>query len=198
MSQSDQTEKLPHRNFVKCPECGYFSAAQAIECPQCGTELPREVTTAIRRDPDLLPILTRGKNILPASALVVLQFYPSGITEIMHLDTPLLLGRIVQTGQEDVPDHQVFDLSDYQAHRHGVSRRHCLLARHSEHLLVTDLGSTNGTYLNEKRLSPNEPQQIAHGDQLTLGTLHMVVYFSETSDLRTDHNSDSDQPEDNT
>ncbi len=195
MSHTHHTEQLPPQNFVTCPECGYFSAAQAIECPQCGTKLPREpITTLIRRDPSVQPALTRGKDILPAAAAVILQFYPSGLCEILRLDIPLLLGRIVQTEKLDAPDHQVFDLSEFQAHHHGVSRRHCLLTRRGEHLLATDLGSTNGTYLNDKRLHPNEPQQVAHSDQLTLGTLHLIIYFSEDPDQFTTNGNSADKP----
>jgi pSer/pThr/pTyr-binding forkhead associated (FHA) protein len=38
-----------------------------------------------------------------------------------------------------------------------------------------DLGSSNGTYLNGKRLSPNVENVIGHGDVVTLGKLKMQV-----------------------
>ena len=52
---------------------------------------------------------------------------------------------------------------------HKVSRRHCLL-HHSPNLLrVYDLGSTNGTFVNQKRLQPNEWLVLSDGDQLRCG-----------------------------
>jgi hypothetical protein len=177
------TGQLPQRHIAACPECGYVNETDVKDCVQCGTRLPRydPTTTLIRRDPLILPTLTHGKNVLPDTASVVLQFLPSGVCEIVALKTPLLLGRAVQTNPPNETEHPLFDLSEFQAHHHGVSRRHCLLERRDERLLVTDLGSTNGTYLNEKRLLPQNPLQIAHGDRLILGTLHLIVYYVENT-----------------
>src|SRR4051812_36238971 len=35
----------------------------------------------------------------------------------------------------------------------GISRRHARLARHGGAILLTDLGSANGTYVNEQRVT---------------------------------------------
>lgn len=178
------TGPLSPRNVAACPECGFVNETDVMACVQCGTRLPRydPTTTLIRRDPLILPALTRGKDILPESASVVLQFLPSGVCEVLTLDDPLLLGRVVQTDQLKETEQRVFDLTQFQAHQHGVSRRHCVLKRQNERLLVTDLGSTNSTYLNDKRLPPDQSFPIAHGDRLILGTLHIVVYYVEDTE----------------
>ena len=48
-----------------------------------------------------------------------------------------------------------------------VSRRHCQFTRIGDQVLVQDLTSRNGTFVNGKRASPALPVQ--DGDELTLG-----------------------------
>lgn len=50
-----------------------------------------------------------------------------------------------------------------------VSGRHCRLSIHDGRYVLEDLGSTNGTYVNGRRLSAKAPVQIAASDQVTLG-----------------------------
>ena len=48
-----------------------------------------------------------------------------------------------------------------------ISRRHARFMLQGENVLVEDLGSTNGTFLNGQRIS--SPQQLRAGDVITLG-----------------------------
>lgn len=50
-----------------------------------------------------------------------------------------------------------------------VSRRHCCLERQGDRLLLTDLGSSWGTFLRGERLTPNVPVEILKGDTFALG-----------------------------
>jgi pSer/pThr/pTyr-binding forkhead associated (FHA) protein len=67
------------------------------------------------------------------------------------------------------------DLSPYGARDKGVSRRHARLQTWPGGAVVTDLGSTNGTLVNGRRLAPNEPTRLADGDELRLGRLAFTV-----------------------
>lgn len=49
-----------------------------------------------------------------------------------------------------------------------ISRVHCCVDRSGNQFTITDLGSTNGTFLNGNRLSPNQPQAMKNGDILRL------------------------------
>ena len=51
-----------------------------------------------------------------------------------------------------------------------VSSVHCRLEGTDGALWVTDLGSTNGTFVNGTRLAPNQPAPLREGDTLMLGT----------------------------
>ena len=50
-----------------------------------------------------------------------------------------------------------------------VSRRHCRIEKQGNGLLLTDLGSTCGTFLRGERLTPNVPVSLRKGDTFTLG-----------------------------
>ena len=54
-----------------------------------------------------------------------------------------------------------------------VSRQHCLLRIHGQELMVRDLGSTNGTLVNGKRLV--DECALADGDTLHLGPLVLQI-----------------------
>lgn len=55
----------------------------------------------------------------------------------------------------------------------GVSRRHARIERTSRGWSVTDLGSTNGTYLESSRLLPDVPESWAAGQTLRIGAYYL-------------------------
>ncbi len=71
----------------------------------------------------------------------------------------------------------MINLTHYGALDRGVSREHARLHLKDNRLYVTDLGSTNGTFLAGKRLLPNEPTLLRKGDELLLGRLAVQVLF---------------------
>jgi two-component system response regulator AtoC len=56
----------------------------------------------------------------------------------------------------------------------SISRRHALL-RTSPTLTIEDLGSSNGTRVNGKRLKPGQPRPIAAGESIELGAVTVVA-----------------------
>jgi pSer/pThr/pTyr-binding forkhead associated (FHA) protein len=53
-----------------------------------------------------------------------------------------------------------------------VSRLHCRLTATDEHLEVVDLSSTNGTFVNDKRVKKGT---LATGDRLRVGRVELTV-----------------------
>ena len=53
-----------------------------------------------------------------------------------------------------------------------VSRLHCRLTADEEKLEVVDLSSTNGTFVNDKRI---ERARVSGGDKLRFGRVEMIV-----------------------
>ena len=86
----------------------------------------------------------------------------------------LVLGRANADAAADLD----IDLSPYQAYRLGVSRKHAHMVRFQESLLITDLGSANGTFVNGQRLEPHQRRILHDGDEVCLGQLVARVYFT--------------------
>ena len=100
-----------------------------------------------------------------------------GATEpvIVRPGSRFLIGR----GEPDGTSSVGLDLAPFDGWRHGVSRIHAKLHHNltSRALLITDLNSTNGTFVNERRLSADTPTQLRDGDMIRLGDLVLRVYF---------------------
>ena len=91
------------------------------------------------------------------------------LAENMHC----LLGRFSQTK----PSAEAVDLNPYDAQEHGVSRIHAQLHMEDNRLFLTDLDSTNGTFIGSEKLNPHKPTEVHNGDQVRLGRLSMQVVF---------------------
>ena len=57
-----------------------------------------------------------------------------------------------------------------------VSRLHCRLTATDDNLEVVDLSSTNGTFVNDKRV---EKAKVAKGDRLRIGRVELTVDMAE-------------------
>jgi molecular chaperone DnaK (HSP70) len=55
-----------------------------------------------------------------------------------------------------------------------VSRLHAEFLASQKNLELVDLGSTNGTYVNSERLTPNQPRPLAAGDELRFGNSKFI------------------------
>lgn len=60
-----------------------------------------------------------------------------------------------------------------------ISRRHCFLRVGREGVSVTDLDSSNGTYLDGKRLKAGKREEIANGASLSLGPIRFIVHVRD-------------------
>jgi pSer/pThr/pTyr-binding forkhead associated (FHA) protein len=69
------------------------------------------------------------------------------------------------------------DLASQGGLKKGVSRWHAKIIRRGNEVLIEDLASTNGTFLNRERLTPCFPQVLKSGDELQLGRLTLRVSF---------------------
>jgi hypothetical protein len=160
-----------------CPKCGQFLRAGLERCPHCGTDLvdgEPGTTVVIPAAPPTPSLQTERNTDFHPRANVILQMEPSGVCISVAANKPTVLGR---GGVADNTETAI-DLSEFGAYQYGVSRRHCQLRRRGMQLLLTDLGSANGTYLNDQALVPHRDQVVAHGDHVTLSRLRLTVLFS--------------------
>jgi len=61
-----------------------------------------------------------------------------------------------------------------------VSRSHAEISANEDGLIVRDLGSLNGTYVNRLIV---EQSKLVHGDELQVGKFHMIL-FSKADNLQ--------------
>src|SRR5690606_17316655 len=98
----------------------------------------------------------------PASlsdTVVLLHFPTIGLSQRLNVSNYTFLGR--PNNQETRP---MVDLTIFLGHLLGVSREHAALILTDEGLHIQDLGSTNGSWLNQRRLAPRSPVPLQNGD----------------------------------
>ncbi|MBN2469667.1 MAG: FHA domain-containing protein [Anaerolineae bacterium] len=102
---------------------------------------------------------------------------------VIHHDRSLRLdihatGTVVVGRQQlDSCPEAKLDLSEFDALEAGISREHARFELKDYSLYITDLDSTNGTYLNGLRILPRQPRVVRDGDEVRLGRLKLQILF---------------------
>jgi pSer/pThr/pTyr-binding forkhead associated (FHA) protein len=85
----------------------------------------------------------------------------------------------VIVGRED-PVSGIFPEIDLEAHdgmNAGVGRQHAKITAQGGQILLEDLGSVNGTFINKQKVLPSQPKPLNNGDELRFGKL-VINYYS--------------------
>jgi pSer/pThr/pTyr-binding forkhead associated (FHA) protein len=61
-----------------------------------------------------------------------------------------------------------------------ISRRHAAIVWDSTRCSVTDLSSSNGTFINGRRLMPNVPEALRPGDRVSFGTASVWMVTNQS------------------
>ncbi len=72
-----------------------------------------------------------------------------------------------------------------------VSRRHCEIYEKNGQLIVRDLGSLNGTFVNNKRIEGEHP--LATGELLTIGSVTFRAMYESIQTTDSEKTSDTQQ-----
>ncbi|CAK0782522.1 hypothetical protein CVIRNUC_005740 [Coccomyxa viridis] len=114
----------------------------------------------------------RLRTVPITSALVLV---PTGDGSTKHLDEAVdLPGEIaLQDGVFEVGREEPADVVIPVP---TVSGRHALLRIKGRKISVTDLGSTNGTYLDEEELPPNRAADIYVGSKVVFGDSSLAMF----------------------
>ena len=168
--------------MIKCPFCHTTHVANTLFCSECGTYLLEddrrgtdplgtgEIGWVGQEDESGLPPTVQGSGPLG----VRLHIGESGREVEASLSKAIHLGRL-DPASDVFPE---IDLSGDGGLEKGVSRRHARILKREGTVVVEDLGSINGTFINGKRLAPYLPEALHDGDQLQLGKLLMEVELS--------------------
>jgi len=152
-----------------CPGCGHPYRLGTLFCDDCGATLP---TVDADDEPESFADETRS-GLTEFAQDATLVFRVEDVAEPIRLQIPdrVVLGRVDRDGP--IPD---LDLTDYDAVDNGVSRVHASIQRDGDSLYLSDIDSTNGTFLNGQRLG-DDPQLLHDGDTIRLGHLSMKIGF---------------------
>ena len=164
--------------MIVCNNCQHKNVAGALFCAECGAQLDGVetlITQAITDEQiaeELKKKAPRPDSVsTPVNSWISLHLMESGkILPLMNRNE-FTLGRLSE-GQPIMPD---IDLTPYQAYACGVSRLHAVVKREGSRVLVMDLGSSNGTYVNGRRITPHVEQVLNHGDIVALGKLKLQI-----------------------
>ncbi|HIE38937.1 MAG TPA: FHA domain-containing protein [Anaerolineales bacterium] len=166
--------------MIECPSCGKKHRPGTLFCTECGVYLP--TGGALRTEPlstNELPKsrATSWEAVAPegerAEMLQPLRIHILASDRQVQLPaTPeLLLGRL-DTAHGIFPD---LDLTADGGLEMGVSRRHAKIIQRGGEFFIEDVGSANGTFLNDQRLTPYLPYPLNEGDEIQIGRLRLRI-----------------------
>ena len=163
--------------MIICQNCQHKNVSGAMFCAECGAQLDgidTLITQAITDDQIAEELAKKGRpepTATPTNSWISLHLMDSGKILPLASRNEFTLGRLSE-GQPIMPD---IDLTPYQAYASGVSRLHAVVKRDLNRVLVMDLGSSNGTYVNGRRINPHVEEPLSHGDIVALGKLKIQV-----------------------
>jgi hypothetical protein len=135
------------RRVKVCPRCKHRNQVSVRFCVRCG-----HAFVGVR------PAVLRVVEPVRAAWEMPVQ------------SNPLLLGRASpQEGHR--PD---FDMAFYDPEGY-VSRHHAQITKARNGYFITDLDSSNGTYVNDRLLAPKKPRLLRNGDRIEIG--EVVIQF---------------------
>lgn len=145
------------RGLPRCPGCGREPGGAGAECVWCATREP-EVTDTVIGWKEKAPAAGGGGDLertmlgSQRSALVVTKGLANGRSHRLSAAT------VTSVGRARANDIVVDDVA--------VSSQHCRIRPEQGRLVLYDLESSNGTYVNERRVSRHV---LSAGDVIRLG-----------------------------
>jgi pSer/pThr/pTyr-binding forkhead associated (FHA) protein len=165
--------------MIICSNCKSQEPDGAIFCSDCGTQLIQldvAQTQKFATDSDEMrgAIYYTDQLSNQNKAWISLHLLDSGTILPISERTEFTLGRL----SDNQPIEPDVDLSQFKAFDHGVSRLHAIIRQNQGNVIMIDLGSSNGTYVNGMRIMPNIEHPLRHGDIVALGKLKMQIVLA--------------------
>lgn len=162
--------------FIACKDKTTMASDPEDKTPMRRERLPQE-----KPETAVLPSKRRRFGKKGSKSEVALQdsrellLVVRGMVERLELPE----NEVIVLGRSDLNarSHPDVDLTPYGALDRGVSRNHARLHVDDGKLYITDLGSTNGTFLGGERLEPHVPTPLRKGTDLFLGRLSVTILF---------------------
>lgn len=154
------------QSFTKfCPACKFGNDANALTCIHCGSSLDLIFTKSMAMDKG-------SQYTIPENGLAF--YFAGSATQIaIATDEEFVLGRKTEGDTE-----AMVDLTHPDGFAMGVSRRHAKIRSSPNGYMITDLNSSNGTWLDGKILPPSQPVELPSGGTVQLGRLKLVAIYN--------------------
>ena len=168
--------------MIKCPFCQATHVANTLFCGECGNYLLQDEG----RQTDPLDTTEMAWMELPVEEelAVSVPFIADTKPQAVQLrigsakrEIEIPLEKAVHLGRVD-PAANVFPevyVSNEDDAAKSVSRRHARIMKQSGTVVIEDLASVNGTFLNGKRLDPYLPELLKDGDTIYLGKVVIEI-----------------------
>jgi pSer/pThr/pTyr-binding forkhead associated (FHA) protein len=167
---------------IRCSNCQNLEIEGALICSECGEKLIKQDGLTTAAIPDTRPgedeaieAPTPPPPAIATEAFVSLHILRTGQILPLVGSEEYTIGRISE-GQSIVPD---IDLTPYGAYRKGVSRLHASIKTEKDAVTISDLGSSNGTRVNNVPISAHKDEPLKHGDVLALGKFKLQTLIRQ-------------------
>ncbi|HEY9836206.1 MAG TPA: FHA domain-containing protein [Vampirovibrionales bacterium] len=150
----------------------------ATPAPVAPTPLPTPVAT-----PDPTPLPTPVATPVASSSATQLQAMPQARLFHVQTNTPIELPSTLSVVHIGKPNDLVppdVDVSGFP-HSEVVSRIHADIRVEGTNFFLEDVGSSNGTYVNNLPLPKGNRQLLRAGDRIALGKGDMVTFIFQLS-----------------
>ncbi|KAL8029504.1 hypothetical protein ABFX02_14G229100 [Erythranthe guttata] len=115
-----------------------------------------------------------GTAVVDASVRWILQ--PIGDGDFKHIGYKTAMPGAFEIASDVVTVGRVREKADIVISVPTVSGLHARIRKTEENLLITDLDSTNGTYIDEKRLQPGVVSAASPGNLIIFGDANLAIF----------------------
>ncbi|GMN47009.1 hypothetical protein TIFTF001_016185 [Ficus carica] len=130
---------------------------------------------------------------------------PVGDGDSRHIGFKVAMPNAFEIASDEVTVGRLPDKADLVIPVATVSAQHARIQKKDGRLLVTDLDSTNGTFIDDKRLRSGEVATVPPGSCITFGDIHLAIFrvskLEETVEAPSDSDgskAETDSPTENT
>ncbi|KAJ8749912.1 hypothetical protein K2173_013827 [Erythroxylum novogranatense] len=101
---------------------------------------------------------------------------PAGDGDSRHIGYKVEMPGVYEIASSEVTVGRLPEKADVVIPVATVSALHARIQKKEGNLLVTDLDSTNGTFVNEKRLRPGVLATVPSGSYIVFGDIHLAMF----------------------
>lgn len=170
-----EDETYKEKVLLQCPECLYVFLAKPGEEAEPGGETAGEATLLTSDFPSQGDARDFRWNVHGAS-ITVIEGDRQGIHHKLR-EEKLIIGR---------------KGADLAIEDKAVSRNHCELFQRAETWWVRDLGSTNGTFVNNRQM---DETRLSHLDEIRVGKTRILFAETEAPEERSLADREIEEPE---